>query len=100
MREKYLGKENSEYAKCLNNLGVLYYDMGQYEKSIGYYQEALSIRKRVLGPDHPSYAYSLYNLAILFSGMGQFDQSEIYHLEAATIRGRVLGKTIRIMRKV
>ena len=45
----YPGKANAEYAWNLNNLGMLYYDLGQYAKAEGLYQESRSIREATLG---------------------------------------------------
>ena len=45
IREQALGKTHPDYASSLNNLALLYQSMGQYEKVLPYYQQALSIRE-------------------------------------------------------
>ncbi len=37
-----------------NNLGLAWYSLGEYEKAIGYFEQALDIFKARLGEDHPN----------------------------------------------
>ena len=53
-------------ASSLNNLALLYKDMGDYAKAEPLYKEALEIRQKVLGQEHPDTALSLNNLAALY----------------------------------
>ena len=65
------GEKNQAYAIILNNLGNLYYKMGEYEKAEPLFQQALDIRKEVLGENHPDYAASLKSLEDLKKAMGE-----------------------------
>jgi hypothetical protein len=40
--------------------------MGEHEKAIESYQEALSIYKEIVGEEHPSFGTTLHNLGLLF----------------------------------
>ena len=53
IRQKVLGAEDSYIAESLNNLAVLYQDMGEYPQAAPLLQEALKILQKVLGPEHP-----------------------------------------------
>jgi CHAT domain-containing protein len=75
-----------------NNLASLYLEMGQYEKTEKYNQEALVIREKALGKTHPDYAMSLSNLALVNLYAGQYEKAEKYNLETIGIRINALGK--------
>ncbi|KAL1915076.1 uncharacterized protein VTP21DRAFT_7781, partial [Calcarisporiella thermophila] len=47
------GPEHPNTAKSVNELAILYSDMGKYEQAEPLYQRALVIREKALGPDHP-----------------------------------------------
>ncbi|MFZ1378879.1 MAG: tetratricopeptide repeat protein, partial [Saprospiraceae bacterium] len=40
IREKLLGKENLDYAWSLNNLAILYVDIGKFDKAESFYLQA------------------------------------------------------------
>jgi tetratricopeptide (TPR) repeat protein len=56
-------------AVSLNNLALLYQNIGECAKAEPLYQEALRIRRKVLGSEHPDTALSLNNLAVLYQSM-------------------------------
>lgn len=49
-----LGPEHPNVVTVLNNLAVLYSNMGGYEEALSLYQRALEINEKVLGPNHPN----------------------------------------------
>ncbi|MCF8247126.1 MAG: tetratricopeptide repeat protein [Saprospiraceae bacterium] len=91
IREKAVGKYHSDYAWSLNNLAILYRDIGQYDKAETLYLESKAIREKALGKEHPDYAGSLLNLANLYSDMGQYEKTETLYLEAKAIREKTVG---------
>ena len=46
-----------------NNLGFAYKALGQYNKAIEYYQQALANLQKSLGPEHPNTKTVANNLA-------------------------------------
>jgi tetratricopeptide (TPR) repeat protein len=56
--------------QCLEKLGALYRNMGEYSKAEPLYQEALRIQQKVLGAEDADTAASLNNLATLYQAMG------------------------------
>ncbi|AKB46332.1 hypothetical protein MSKOL_0555 [Methanosarcina sp. Kolksee] len=75
----------------LNYLGILYTNMGEYEKALPLYQRALEIIEKVLGPQHPSVATTLNNLAGLYESMGEYEKALPLYQRALDIREKVLG---------
>lgn len=62
IKEAYYGKNHTELAMTLNNLGLVYAKLGQYQKAIVLYQKALSIKQQFFGDLHPDIALFLFNL--------------------------------------
>jgi CHAT domain-containing protein/tetratricopeptide (TPR) repeat protein len=91
IREKALGQEHADTARSLNNLAVLYADMGAYEQALPLAQRAIKIREKALGPEHLNTARSLDNLAELHKDMGVFEQALPLCQRALQIREKALG---------
>jgi tetratricopeptide (TPR) repeat protein len=53
---------NSEMATLLNNFGRVFYLKGEFERAIGFYQQALAIRCQELGDNAIDVAATRYNL--------------------------------------
>ena len=75
----------------MNNMAVVYYDQGDYEKALEYHGKALSIRERVLGAEHLNTATTYNNLANVYYAQGDYEKALEYHGKALAIRERVLG---------
>ena len=89
--EAELGPQHPDIATSLNNLALLYDNLGAYDKALPLSQRALDIREKVLGPQHPDVANSLNNLAGLYWHMGAYDQALPLSQRALDIREKVLG---------
>jgi tetratricopeptide (TPR) repeat protein len=89
--EQKLGPEHLDVATTLNNLALLYYKMGDYEKALPLYQRALDIREKVLGPQHPDVATTLNNLAGFYDNMGDYEQALPLYQRALDISEKALG---------
>ena len=57
----------------LNNLAVLYKDMGRYAEAEPLYQRALTIFAQALGPTHPKVVTCRQNYAQLLRAMRRWD---------------------------
>ncbi len=86
--ENNLGKEHSTYVIILENLAILYWDMGKLLKAEPLLLEAMNIR----GEDHDRYAGILENLAILNFELGNFKKSEQYFLQIKELNEKTYGK--------
>src|SRR3989442_458425 len=85
MIKRNFGENNSDYANSLNNLGLMYYYMGDYSKAEPLYKNALEIRGKVLGENDSDYAASLQNLALLYSDIGYYSKAEPLYQRATRI---------------
>lgn len=80
--EKTLGKDHSDYGRCLSNLAGLYESMGEYAKAFPLNLEALENTEKSLGKDHSQYGRCLSNLAGLYESMGEYAKALPLYLEA------------------
>ncbi|MBI9018095.1 MAG: tetratricopeptide repeat protein [Phycisphaerae bacterium] len=84
---------DKEYeATYLNNLGLLYRQLAQYDKAEPLYKQALAIDEEVLGKDHPEVATACNNLASLYSDTNRLKEAEPLMLRALAINEKALGK--------
>jgi len=91
MREKTLGPEHPVVANSLNNLGLLYTDLGDLRKAESYQLRALSMIKQTLGLEHPLLATYIDNLAGLYMIKGDYLKAEPLFQQALTIKEKVFG---------
>jgi CHAT domain-containing protein/Tfp pilus assembly protein PilF len=91
IREKQLGPEHPATAGSLNDLAMLYDQMGEYQKVLPLLERALEIRKKQLGPEHPDTATSLYDLAFVYAKMGEYQKALPLSQRALEIREKQLG---------
>ena len=67
-----LDKKNSNDLKIFFYLGLIYYELNKYEKSIKYYDKCLKI--------DPKSISTLHNLAITFQALGKFEKAKRIYL--------------------
>lgn len=92
LAEIEFGKENDNYAKSLNTLGVMFFNSGKYDNAEKYYSEALSIRKKLLGEYHPDYLKTLSNIAGLYHTIGEFEKAEKIYYEVLKFTSETQGE--------
>ena len=81
-----------EYANDLNNLAILYDEMGDYEKSEKFYEESAELKKGLLGECNLSYADTLNNLGIIYSNLNKPNKAQEIHKLVLDIRSDLLGE--------
>ena len=72
IRKNVSGKEHIETATCYNNIGLIYDDIGDYNKALEYIKESLNIRKKLLGEKHWATAASYNNIGSIYNNMGDY----------------------------
>jgi CHAT domain-containing protein/tetratricopeptide (TPR) repeat protein len=89
---KNLGKVDSGYVGDLDNLAILYMDMGRFGESEVLLLEALQLNEQIYGKQTTNYAWILNNLAMLYEDIGQDSRAEKYYLESLEIIEKSAGK--------
>jgi tetratricopeptide (TPR) repeat protein len=87
-----LGRDHPDYVRSLNNLAILYMDIGDYPKSEPLFRQALATCERALGQNHPAYARIQDDLGQLYHEMGDYGKAEPLYRSAREIREQTLGK--------
>lgn len=70
---------------------ITYYEKGEYDKSLNYYKNALSISEKVLGTEHLDTATLYNNIAGAYYALGNHAQALEYYKKALSIREEALG---------
>lgn len=70
---------------------ITYYEKGEYDKSLNYYKNALSISEKVLGLAHPSTATTYNNIALVYKDQGEYVKALEYSQKDLAITEKVLG---------
>ncbi|KAI0569376.1 TPR repeat protein, partial [Pyrenophora tritici-repentis] len=78
-KEKAWGLEHTSTLSTVNNLGLLYVDLGRLDEAEKMYQRALQGYEKAWGPEHTSTLNTLNilnNLGNLYAGLGRLDEAE------------------------
>ena len=89
---EFQSRFKDDYFNCLEKLGDLYSEMGEFKSAEPFLKKELELKKKVLGEQHPDYAMSLNNLGDLYSKMGNYKAAEQYYKQSLEIRKKVLGE--------
>ena len=81
-----------DYISIINNLGILYSELGDYKVAEPYFKQALEIRKKTLGDEHPDVASSLNNLGVLCSNIGDYQSAESFYKQSLAIKKKAFGE--------
>ena len=76
----------------LNNKGIESYQNQDYENSLKYFQESLSIRKKILGENHIDIAMNYNNLGGFYKSFGKYDEALYFYQKSLYIIEKTLGK--------
>jgi tetratricopeptide (TPR) repeat protein len=81
--EREIGNESMQ-AVCLNNIGSVYSEKGQYEDALTYLQQVLQLREKSKVPQ--DIVDALHNLGQALTSMGEYDQAISYYMKALELR--------------
>ncbi len=91
LAEKAFGPDDARIAVYLNNLALLYENMGSYADAEPLYLRAIAIDEKTLGPDHPDLATVLCDLAVVYMDQGRNAEAEPLYQRALRIDEKALG---------
>ncbi|KAI0973577.1 P-loop containing nucleoside triphosphate hydrolase protein [Xylaria arbuscula] len=74
------------YASAIDLCGLIDLDLSKASRALGYFTQALEIRKAKLGNEDPFIAYSLNNIALAYTEMGELELAYAAHEEAISLR--------------
>jgi len=83
---------NDKIVQFFDNLGLVYYHLGEYKRAEPYLMKVLEVRRHIYSEEHPDTASSYNNLAALYYAMGEYEKAEPLYLKALEIGKRVLGE--------
>ena len=90
--ERVNGEMDPNTLTAINNLSVLYSDLGRYEEALILQETAYTRQCRVLGEDHAETLQSLGNLAVSYSLAGHHGKALDLQQQAVTKLQQVLGE--------
>ena len=85
IKEKTFDADHSSVAISVNNLGLVYQDMGDLPAARAAYERALAIFEKALGTDHPNVATLVNNLGSVYSAMGDLPKARAHYQRALVI---------------
>ena len=88
-------KDNESYGQNLNNMGLLYYRMGLYDKALDYFVQSYEDKKSKLPANHPLLGSSLTNIGLAYTYLGDYKAAEKYMLEAQELQKESLQNNSR-----
>ncbi|MEI6089531.1 MAG: CHAT domain-containing tetratricopeptide repeat protein [bacterium] len=80
---------NSELAKGINNLAVMYIAKGDNKHAEPLLKEALEMKRQLYKEDHPDLAKSINNMAAYYDAIADYKQAEPLFKEALDMRRRL-----------
>lgn len=81
------------YILDLSNLGIVYQQLGDFEKAVFYYEKALVIAKKTWNKPSHHFALLVLNLAIVYSETGEADKAKSMLEEALSIASNAAPET-------
>jgi serine/threonine-protein kinase len=86
-----LSEQPELQARMFDALGMIFVNLGQYDRAAELITRGLNLRTATLPPDHPDRAVSLSHLGRARRGQSRYPEAETTYLEALEIRRRTLG---------
>ena len=78
-------------AEMRNSMGIVYWELGEFDKAAEMHRQALTMQRKLVGYEHPSVATSLHHLARALREQGKRVESEATFRESLTMRKKLLG---------
>lgn len=92
IRRRLLGEHDTQFIECLEKIGNLLRQQGQYDAAQPILERALALRRQVMGERHPATAQALRNLGNLRLDQGRTAEALLLLREAAESFGELMGR--------
>ncbi len=80
-----------ELSSALNNLGIVYFTLGEMDLGIAANEEAIEINRALGKSNSYSAMFDLHNLSLIERGVGRLDDAETHEREALAIIEKLAG---------
>jgi tetratricopeptide (TPR) repeat protein len=80
-------EERQDYGTVCNNLGNVYYFLGQYQEALNFYQQSLEIQREI--SDIQGEANSLGNLGHVYYSLGQYQEALNFYQQSLEIQREI-----------
>jgi tetratricopeptide (TPR) repeat protein len=77
---------------CLNNLGIIYWNRGDYHQALRYLERSLKLAEE--GGDQAGIAQTLNSIGIVYSKQGNQDVAMDYYTRSLALLGDSKGRTV------
>ena len=84
-------EDGEKWGKTYNSLGIVYDNLGRYDKAIEYYEKALVVNLETFGPEHPTVGTLYDNLGGVYDLQGLYEKAIECHEKALNISIKALG---------
>lgn len=78
MIKERIGENSTTYTLLLNNIGYLYFEIGNFYKAEKYFLKSKKLREKIFGTHSIKYAQSLNNLSDLYKEKREFHKALYY----------------------
>jgi tetratricopeptide (TPR) repeat protein len=89
IRKKLFKGDHDSVASGLNNISLIYQDLGEYEKALKYAQDELDMTMRLFKGDHDSIATGLNNISLIYEDLGEYEKASKYAQDSLDITMRL-----------
>ena len=96
-RSKIFGKQHADYALALNNLGVLYLDIGENKKAEEYHLAAKKVYEKIFSKEHQDYLRTVDNLGFLYLALKNYTKSAVYYEESCKTTINMINRDFAFM---
>lgn len=92
LREAVSGPEHPETGALVNQLALMYRDLGDSVRAEALFERGLKILLKTKGPEHPEVAATMSQLATVYFGKtGKYREAEVMARRSLEIRERIFG---------
>ena len=79
-------RDHSDVGISLNNLALIYFQMGDFETAVPYFERAIEICIKILGESHRRTITTLGNLGLCYRKLGETSKAEEIEARALSLQ--------------